>query len=134
MTDMQLFTWVYFYGITVSQFGDMEAIASVPWMLNAAFVMHTSVSAIVQVYTHSSRIVTHSFCASLQAFFSYRVWKLSDNVWFAIPPWVVASVRFGFSMAVIAFLAKNGIAEFTAHRWLGDLALVLSMVVRTACW
>jgi hypothetical protein len=66
-----------------------------------------------------------------QAFFSYRVWKLSGRVWLAIPPWIVALARFGFSMAVIALLVQNGLAEFQAHRYLGDLALILSMVVGT---
>jgi hypothetical protein len=45
----QIFIWAYFYDMTVTHFGDRAAIAAVPWTFNAAFVMHTTISAIVQV-------------------------------------------------------------------------------------
>jgi hypothetical protein len=51
----QVFIWAYFYHITVIEYGHPSAIASVPWTFNAAFVLHTTISAIVQVWPPRSR-------------------------------------------------------------------------------
>jgi hypothetical protein len=67
-----------------------------------------------------------------QAFFTYRVWKLSGHLWLAVPAWGVATARVAFSMWAVALLAQDGVRAFASTRWLGDLALILSMCVRTA--
>jgi hypothetical protein len=46
---MKILVWAYFYQMTVTEYGNREAITAVPWMFNVAVALHALVSAIVQV-------------------------------------------------------------------------------------
>jgi uncharacterized membrane protein len=68
----------------------------------------------------------------VQAFFSYRIWRVSGKLWLAIPPWSIAFARVAVTMSAVAILSEGekGYKQFTEEdTFLVDLALGLSMVV-----
>ena len=67
----------------------------------------------------------------MQAFFSYRVLVLSQNMWLAIPPWLLCFVRSGTVVAISTTSIQTGdLLEFEEKfTWLVSTSLILSTIV-----
>jgi hypothetical protein len=68
----------------------------------------------------------------IQAFFSYRIWRVSSKLWLAIPPWFITFARVAVTMSAVAILSEGekGYKQFTEKdTFLVDLALGLGMAV-----
>jgi hypothetical protein len=77
-----------------------------------------------------------SFCligASVQAFFTYRVYVVSGRRWFAVPLWTLEFANVGLVMAIVILATQSsGFLEFKEHyNGLVYVILISCALVRT---
>jgi hypothetical protein len=76
-----------------------------------------------------------TFCtigASVEAFFTYRVYVVSGHWWLALPLWVLEISVMGVCASLVALASRSGgFLQFKEHyNWLVYLCLITTTVVR----
>jgi hypothetical protein len=108
------FLWAWLYDITVSHFGSILALNSIPWSLAACLL---------------------AFCsngAAVQAFFTFRIFVVSGNWWLAVPLWILQLVEVGTVVSIAVFTTRSkGFLEFKEdYNALVYVCLITCVVVR----
>ncbi|EIN08890.1 hypothetical protein PUNSTDRAFT_67859 [Punctularia strigosozonata HHB-11173 SS5] len=106
-------SWAYMYSATVTYYGQPAHLTSVPWSLSATVVIGGTVATLVQ------------------AFFTYRLWRLSRSLYLAIVGWVLAMIHLGAILAVGILASEIKQLGVFAERylWVALLAIADSLVL-----
>jgi uncharacterized membrane protein AbrB (regulator of aidB expression) len=127
-SDIKVFTWIYFFDLTVNHYADPTALAEIPWHLITAFGLHIAISCFVQVSYSNS--LAFNAVDPMQGFFSYRVWMISQRLWLSLPGAAMALTRFVVGCMIGAYMSSQPLETFQhEHKYLIDIALSLSTVV-----
>jgi hypothetical protein len=125
---IKILVWAYYYHITVTKYGDREAITAFPWTFDAAFVLHALISTTVQV--SFAKYLAAFLIIPRQVYFSYRIWRVSKRLALAILPWMAAFARTAVALTIAAKLAILDLDKFTQqYKFLIDLSVSLSAFV-----
>lgn len=124
----------WFYGVSVTNFGQPRSYSHLTWTYCVAIMFHGLLGTIVQV---SPFLVSLLFDGrflisniSLQWFFSWRVWSVSNRIYLAIPPATVSVVRCGLAFFIAIKFGTVGEKVFhDRYQWSFIIAQVLNTVV-----
>jgi len=103
----------YLYTITVTKFGNFEALQDMPWTLDVSFFIGGLVSAFVQ------------------SFFAYRVHVISGRWAVSILAWVLSITRAAVTLLICVLTIEEGhITNYEArYPWTITLSLVVAMSI-----
>ncbi|KAF8492940.1 hypothetical protein JB92DRAFT_3000838 [Gautieria morchelliformis] len=112
-TAHTVFIWSDIYSLTVINYGNPETINGTSWS------------------PFASILFTSLLGTTVQSFFGYRVWMLSERLIIPLIIWLGSIFRLGFgSAAAIRFLqAKSLTAYLERDQWMVTTALVISTVI-----
>jgi hypothetical protein len=109
------FIWAWLYNITVTQFGSLLALNSIPWSLAASLLAFTATG------------------SAVQAFFTYRIYVVSGQWWIAAPLWILEVFEVGTVASIVALTTKtSGFLQFKQeYTAVVYMTLISCAVVRT---
>jgi hypothetical protein len=89
--------------VTVTHAGDPTILDTLPWHFDTSLLFSGVIGGTAQV--RFSRRASASRTERVQAFFTYRVWRVSGSLALAVPGWLGAAARVGLACAlcVVAF-------------------------------
>jgi hypothetical protein len=108
-------TWSYLYGATVTKFGQVFALFTVPWDLATSVFLSGLV------------------CSTIQSFFFYRIYIISSNFFFALSGWFLSFFRLAITIALTAIALQVGLIPVLVDRffWMVYLEITILMALDT---
>ncbi|EIN08905.1 hypothetical protein PUNSTDRAFT_52369 [Punctularia strigosozonata HHB-11173 SS5] len=106
-------SWIYLYSITVIHYGQPAYLTIIPWSLSSAVVIGGAVATVAQ------------------AFFTYRLWRLSHSVHLAIIGWTLALIHFAaiVTAGVTAMNSAHLGAFMDKYMWIALVAISDSLLL-----
>lgn len=103
---------MYLYRLTVTYFGDLEEIGSRHWSVDASVLLHSIISATVQVRTILFRPTSHLLLTSVmeQSYYAYRIYVLSGRRTISILSWSIAVLEVLGGIAITVLLRVGPVA------------------------
>jgi hypothetical protein len=101
--------WAYLYNLTVSHMGDVNHVSFLPWTFDVSLALSGIIG------------------GTTQAFFTYRVYRISRQMWLACPAWIASVGRAVISVVLTVVSIQGGtLAQLRAKY---DVVVYIALVV-----